>query len=196
MKKIILGISIFVLILFTTLTKNSTKKIDKEIFLIKEDLRLLGDKHELELLEHNYLSSPKKLLEYQKKYFETELIPIETKNSTELHYFISNSQGQIITSGIKDVFDNKTTITLENEEIENLPNGPITLKIFAASDTVLRPYEFSTSFLVVESDSSLPKSVISDNLLNTKDTDYIGFIAIIILIIMGLSIIIVKKRMK
>ena len=123
-------------------------------------------------------------------------IPIETKNSTELHYFISNSQGQIITSGIKDVFDNKTIITLENEEMENLPNGPITLKIFAASDTVLRPYEFSTSFLVVESDSSLPKSVISDNLLNTKDTDYIGFIAIIILIIMGLSIIIVKKRMK
>ena len=80
MKKTILGISIFVLILFTTLTKNSTKKIDKEIFLIKEDLRLLGDKYELELLEHNYLSSPKKLLEYQKKYFETELIPIEKKN--------------------------------------------------------------------------------------------------------------------
>jgi len=86
MKKIILGISIFVLILFTTLTKNSTKKIDKEIFLLKEDLRLLGDKHELELLEHSYLSSPNKLLEYQKKYFETELIPIETKNIIEVEF--------------------------------------------------------------------------------------------------------------
>ena len=86
MKKTILGISIFVLILFTTLTKNSTKKIDKEIFLIKEDLRLLGDKHELELLEHSYLSSPKKLLEYQKKYFETELIPIEKKNIIEVEF--------------------------------------------------------------------------------------------------------------
>ena len=86
MKKTILGISIFVLILFTTLTKNSTKKIDKEIFLIKEDLRLLGDKYELELLEHNYLSSPKKLLEYQKKYFETELIPIEKKNIIKVEF--------------------------------------------------------------------------------------------------------------
>ena len=86
MKKIILGISIFVLILFTTLTKNSTKKIDKEIFLLKEDLRLFRDKHELELLEHNYLSSPKKLLEYQKKYFETELIPIETKNIIQVEF--------------------------------------------------------------------------------------------------------------
>ena len=86
MKKIILGISIFILILFTTLTKNSTKKIDKEIFLLKEDLRLFRDKHELELLEHNYLSSPKKLLEYQKKYFETELIPIEKKNIIEVEF--------------------------------------------------------------------------------------------------------------
>ena len=86
MKKIILGISILVLILFTTLTKNSTKKIDKEIFLLKEDLRLLGDMYELELLEHNYLSSPKKLLEYQKKYFETELIPIEKKNIIEVEF--------------------------------------------------------------------------------------------------------------
>ena len=86
MKKIILVISIFVLILFTTLTKNSTKKIDKQIFLLKEDLRLLGDKNELELLEHNYLSSPKKLLEYQKKFFETELIPIETKNIIQVEF--------------------------------------------------------------------------------------------------------------
>ena len=86
MKKIILGIAIFVLILFMTLTKNSTKKIDKKIFLLKEDLRLLGDKHELELLEHSYLSSPKKLLKYQKKYFETELIPIEAKNIIEVEF--------------------------------------------------------------------------------------------------------------
>ena len=86
MKKTILGISIFVLILFTTLTKNSTKKIDKDIFLIKEDLRLLGDKYELELLDYNYLSSPKKLLEYQNKYFETELIPIEKKNIIQVEF--------------------------------------------------------------------------------------------------------------
>ena len=54
--------------------------------LLKEDLRLHRDKYELELLEHNYLSSPKKLLEYQKKYFETELIPIEIKNIIEVEF--------------------------------------------------------------------------------------------------------------
>ena len=127
----------------------------------------------------------------------TELdIPIETKNSTKLHYFISNSQGEIITSGIKDVLNNNTRIVLEKEDTENLPNGPLTLKIFAASDNVLKPYEFSTSFLVVDSDSSLSKSVISDNLVGAQDDDYTAIIVIIILAIIGSSIVVVKKRMK
>ena len=127
----------------------------------------------------------------------TELdIPIETKNSTKLHYFISNSQGEIITSGIKDVLNNNTRIVLEKEDTENLPNGPLTLKIFAASDNVLKPYEFSTSFLVVDSDSSLSKSVISDNLVEAQDDDYTAIIVIIILAIIGSSIVVVKKRMK
>ena len=39
-----------------------------------------------ELLDYNYLSSPKKLIEYQKKYFETELIPIEKKNIIKVEF--------------------------------------------------------------------------------------------------------------
>ena len=41
MKKIILIISIFLLILITSLIKNSTKKIEDEIFTINENIRLL-----------------------------------------------------------------------------------------------------------------------------------------------------------
>ena len=70
------------------------------------------------------------------------------------------------------------------------------MKIFAASDNVLKPYEFSTSFLVVDSDSSLSKSVISDNLVEAQDDDYTAIIVIIILAIIGSSIVVVKKRMK
>ena len=77
MKKIIFSIIIVILIFFTSIIKNSTKKIDVKIFDIKEDLRLLNEKYELVLLDHNYLSSPKKLNEYQKKYFENNLIPTD-----------------------------------------------------------------------------------------------------------------------
>ena len=80
MKKLILFLSIFFLIIFTTITKNSTKQIEKQIYDTEENLRVLKNKYELVLLDFNYLSSPKKLLEYQSKYFEEKLSEIDIKN--------------------------------------------------------------------------------------------------------------------
>ena len=61
MKKLFLFIPIIFLIFATTVTKNSTKQLDKKIFEIKENIRVLQDKNELVLLEYNYLTSPKNL---------------------------------------------------------------------------------------------------------------------------------------
>ena len=80
MKKLLLFIPVIFLIFATTLTKNSTKQLDKKIFELKEDLRVLQDKYELVLLEYNYLTSPKKLMEYQKKYFDNELLEADIEN--------------------------------------------------------------------------------------------------------------------
>ena len=74
MKKFIFSIFIIILIFLTSIIKNSTKKIDVKIFNLKEDIRLLNEQYELVLLDHNYLSSPKKLIEYQKIYFENDLM--------------------------------------------------------------------------------------------------------------------------
>tara|TARA_B100001769_G_scaffold262281_1_gene244521 strand:+ start:298 stop:603 length:306 start_codon:yes stop_codon:yes gene_type:complete len=73
MRKIFFFIPVIFLIFATTITKNSTKQLDRKIFETKENIRVLKDKHELEMLEYNYLTSPKKLIGYQKKYFENEL---------------------------------------------------------------------------------------------------------------------------
>jgi len=86
MKKIIFSILIIVLIFLTSIIKNSTKNIDAKIFNTKEDIILLKEKHELVLLDHNYLSSPKKLIEYQKKYFENDLIPTDIRDIREIHF--------------------------------------------------------------------------------------------------------------
>ena len=80
MKKLILLLSIFFLLIFTTIVKNSTKEIEKKIYDTKETLRVLKNKYEMVLLDFNYLSSPKKLFEYQSKYFEKELSEIDIKN--------------------------------------------------------------------------------------------------------------------
>ena len=77
MKKIILIFSILFLIVVTTFTKNSTKKLDNQIFNIRENIRVLKDKYELVLLDYNFLTTPKKLLEYQSKYFEADLVPLD-----------------------------------------------------------------------------------------------------------------------
>jgi len=79
-KKLLLFIPVIFLIFATTITKNSTKQLDKKIFDIKENLRVLQDKYELVLLEYNYLTSPKKLTEYQKKYFDNELLEADIEN--------------------------------------------------------------------------------------------------------------------
>ena len=84
MKKIILIFSILFLIVVTTFTKNSTKELDNQIFGIKENIRVLKDKYELVLLDYNFLTSPKKLLEYQSKYFETDLIHLDIAQIKEI----------------------------------------------------------------------------------------------------------------
>ena len=80
MKKIFFFIPVIFLIFATTVTKNSTKQLDKKIFELKENLRVLQDKYELVMLEYNYLTSPKKLIEYQKKYFDNELLEADIEN--------------------------------------------------------------------------------------------------------------------
>ena len=79
MRKLILILSIFFLLIFTTIIKNSTKEIEKKIYNTKENLRVLKNIHEMELLEFNYLTTPEKLMEYQSKYFENELDQIDIK---------------------------------------------------------------------------------------------------------------------
>ena len=76
MKKVVFAI-IFVLILATTLVKNSTKEIEDKIFMVNENIRPLKSKLGDVLLEYNYLSSPDKLTQYQTQYFEKNLIKID-----------------------------------------------------------------------------------------------------------------------
>ena len=77
MKKLFLIFFIVFLIIVTTVTKNSTKKLESQIFSVKESISVLKNKYELVLLDYNYLTTPKKLIEYQSKYFEKDLIPLD-----------------------------------------------------------------------------------------------------------------------
>ena len=76
MKKIVF-LTILILVLATSLVKNSTKEIEDKIFIINENIRPLKVELGDVLLEYNYLSSPDKLTQYQTQYFEKDLIKID-----------------------------------------------------------------------------------------------------------------------
>ena len=80
MKKIGLILIVFFLILSTAIIKNSAKKTEDEIFTIMENLRVLNSEFEKMKLEHDYLSSSEKLLEFQLQFFEDELIQKNIEN--------------------------------------------------------------------------------------------------------------------
>ena len=92
MKKFSIISLIFLLILFTAQIKNSTKKIEDEIFTVKENL--IGLKKELgnTKLEFNYLSSAEKLLKYQSMYFEENLTKRNINEIKELNIALEKIQ--------------------------------------------------------------------------------------------------------
>ena len=69
--------AILILILATSLIKNSTKEIEDKIFTVNENIRSLKSELGDMLLEYNYLSTPEKLTQYQSQYFEKDLIKID-----------------------------------------------------------------------------------------------------------------------
>tara|TARA_B100000700_G_C14886072_1_gene780419 strand:- start:473 stop:784 length:312 start_codon:yes stop_codon:yes gene_type:complete len=73
MKKVLVFLLIFFLIVSTSLIKNSTKEIEDEIYTIKENILFLENRFQDSKLEYDYLSSSEKLLEYQSLYFENSL---------------------------------------------------------------------------------------------------------------------------
>jgi cell division protein FtsL len=80
MKKFFVISIILILILFTAIIKNSTKRIDDKIFTIKENIRGFKKDFENIKLEYDYLSSAERLYEFQVMYFEDEFIKKDIKN--------------------------------------------------------------------------------------------------------------------
>ena len=102
MKKILTIGLIFSLIVITSFTKNSTKKIDEELFSLKENISDLNLELDNMKLEFDYLSSAEKLINYQNLYFENKL----TQKSINEIEIINFTENKILTNDVK-ITDNK-----------------------------------------------------------------------------------------
>ena len=103
MKKILTIGLIFSLIVITSLIKNSTKKIDEELFSLKENISDLNLELENVKLEFDYLSSPENLISYQNLYFENML----TQKSINEIETIDLTREKILTDKVKIIDSEK-----------------------------------------------------------------------------------------
>ena len=103
MKKIITIILIFSLIVITSFIKNSTKKIDEELFILKVNISNLNLELDNVKLEFDYLSSPEKLISYQNLYFENKLTQ---KGINEIR-IIDFTREKILTNDVKIIDSEK-----------------------------------------------------------------------------------------
>ena len=99
------------------------------------------------------------VVDFEKKNYLLEFIQ---PTRLQFHYFISNSKGETVTSGVKSVSNGLSEIGLTEEETLQLDVGANTLKVFASSEEALRPDVYETSFLVIEGQTELPTVPISE----------------------------------
>ena len=103
MKKILTIGLIFSLIVITSFIKNSTKKIDEELFSLKENISDLNLELNNVKLEFDYLSSPENLIGYQNLYFENKL----TQKSINEIEIIDLTKEKILTNNVKIIDSEK-----------------------------------------------------------------------------------------
>ena len=104
MRNFILFFFLIALIITTTIIKNSSKNLENQIFITNENINILKNKYELVLLEFNFLTSPKQLLDYQSQYFENNLI---SKDITKMKLIREQNEKLIISEFHKNIFNNE-----------------------------------------------------------------------------------------
>ena len=119
-------------------------------------------------------------------------ISIETENADHILYFLTNSEGEEVSSETIKIENNHTVIDLPLEKTQNLGIGANSIKIFVISDSVLKPDFYESSFIVTEEKTELPVSLIENVGFSENKSDYSIFIIPIVAII-GI-VIYLKKR--
>ena len=121
-------------------------------------------------------------------------INIETSQTDSILYFLNSNTGELVSSEEILVDGESTLITIPKELTQKLGNGANDLKIFAISDSVLKPDFHGTSFLVVDKASKLPQTSPEEFEFIDTEEAIIWIIIPIIGIIIAIGVLAKKRR--
>ncbi|MDC3038916.1 hypothetical protein OA094_01690 [Candidatus Pelagibacter sp.] len=80
MKKYIIFFCIVCLIITTSIIKSSTRQLEKNIFILEEEVKILDEKFNFLLLESDYLTTPGRLIGLKEKIFKDKFFPLDPKD--------------------------------------------------------------------------------------------------------------------
>ena len=123
-------------------------------------------------------------------------VPIITKDASKIDYFFTNNKGESVASGTQMLDSERTILTLTQEQTDKFGIGANDLKIFAVSESVLRPDIYSVSFLVTKDSAELPGISLSDIQSVEDDNDFPSIASIVLGIIIVGSILYLRRSRK
>ena len=85
MKKYIILFGIIFLIITTSIVKSSTRQLEKKIFIMEEEVKILEEKYDFLLLESDYLTTPERLIGLKEKIFKDKFFPINPKDIKKIN---------------------------------------------------------------------------------------------------------------
>jgi len=119
-------------------------------------------------------------------------IRIEVDNSDSILYFLTNTEGRMISSETLNIDGNRITVTVSSENTKDLGIGANNIKIFAISNSVLKPDFYESSFLVTDVKAELPTSL-STNIEFTENKSEYWIWIIPILFFIGVGVYLKKQ---
>lgn len=136
-------------------------------------------------------------------------IKVGTDGADSVIYFLKSSSGEVM-SGTLQVSNDMAVISIPPEDTELLGTGAGSIKIFAASESVLKPDFYESSFLIVETNAVLSdqdpidaKTNGGDPALSTTGSDIsynaspdYGILAVAAVALIGIAVVavVLKKR--
>jgi peptide/nickel transport system substrate-binding protein len=120
-------------------------------------------------------------------------INVETSQTDSILYFLTDGNRNSTLSELINVDKNFAMIKIPGEKTEGLDTGAKDLKIFAISNSVLKPDYYSTSFLVVENKVVLPE-IDQNNIEFNKNNSFEWIWLVVPISIIVITAIYIKKR--
>jgi len=121
-------------------------------------------------------------------------IPISVTSNCTIYYYFLNADGKTVDSGILQSGAGNTTIVLPKEKTSLLSMGANDLKIFAVSESALKPDIFYTSFLGIQGENPKIPEIVPTSSAIIAGFDYVVVGIVLAAIAIGIIIVLKKRR--